>query len=211
MVGAVLGLGPAIASAQTPEPPLRGDVHGTLGWFAAEAGSSGPFDNSTWHNSFFGGVGVGWHWTENLKTEIDAGGGTADTAYLSTSVVTNGITTYRGMARRSQRWVIGVSQQYQFFQNAWFHPHLAAGADFTREQRTDEIQAAYVYDPVTRAGNTIEPARIERSTNFAVRPFVAAGFKAYMTPRTFFRSDRRVGFKSGIDETLLRFGFGFDF
>ena len=48
-------------------------------------------------------------------------------------------------------------------------------------------------------------------TSTEVRPFVATGFKAYMTQRAFFRSDVRVGVRDGVDEVLLRFGFGVDF
>jgi hypothetical protein len=32
-----------------------------------------------------------------------------------------------------------------------------------------------------------------------------------MTPRTFFRGDLRVAFRSGVDDVITRFGFGFDF
>jgi hypothetical protein len=32
-----------------------------------------------------------------------------------------------------------------------------------------------------------------------------------MTQRAFFRSDLRLVFRNGVDEVLLRFGFGADF
>ena len=40
---------------------------------------------------------------------------------------------------------------------------------------------------------------------------MASGLKAYMTERTFFRSDVRMTFRGGPDEVLLRVGFGIDF
>ncbi|MEA2343458.1 MAG: hypothetical protein QOF63_1627, partial [Thermoanaerobaculia bacterium] len=118
------------------------------------------------------------------------------------------VTTDSRFARRT----LGISQQYQFFHNVWFHPHLAAGTHVTWERRTDRIVPIYLFDDVTRTSRsvTLEQNHDPR-TSVTVRPFVAAGFKAYMTERTFFRSDFRVAFRGGTDEAVLRLGFGFDF
>jgi hypothetical protein len=43
------------------------------------------------------------------------------------------------------------------------------------------------------------------------RPFAVAGFKAYMTPRMFWRTDIRMTFDGGPDEFLMRFAIGRDF
>jgi hypothetical protein len=42
-------------------------------------------------------------------------------------------------------------------------------------------------------------------------PFAATGFKAYLAQRAFFRSDLRFAFRDGLEDVLLRFGFGVDF
>jgi hypothetical protein len=107
---------------------------------------------------------------------------------------------------------IALSQQYQFGDNAWFHPHLAAGVDFTAEHIEQEDEPLFVFDPATRStrlaeGELIHPERTEWHT----RPFISGGFKAYMTPRGFFRMDMRFVIDEGVDEVLLRFGFGIDF
>lgn len=201
----------AAASAQT-RPVIRADANATVGWLAVNAGSSGTFSYSQWESSLFGAVGAGWHWTDHLKTEVDFGAGTKGDAYLSSFSYVGGQPLQRAVQRRFSRRIVGVSQQYQFFRNSWFHPHLAAGANLTWETRTDNVQPVYGYDPVARISRQLEPGRIDRPpTEFSLKPFAAAGFKAYMTRRAFFRSDLRVGFKNGIDETLLRFGFGVDF
>ena len=200
------------ASAQARAPLTRGDVNATLGWLAADAAAAGPYDRDQWKSSLFGAVGAGWHWTDHLKTEVDFGGGTSARAYLSSPVSISGLPTYRTIERTSSRRILGVSQQYQFFRNAWFHPHLAAGTNLTWERRTDRAQPVFAYDPVTRTSRQVDAGPVEGPrTEFTVRPFVATGFKAYMTRRAFFRSDLRVGFRNGIDEALLRFGFGADF
>lgn len=105
-----------------------------------------------------------------------------------------------------------MSQQWQYFRNAWFHPHIAAGAHLAWESNEYYFHPVYSYDPVTRTSATVEPPRRERGkTELRVRPFVATGFKGYITRRAFFRSDVRAGFGDGFDELLLRFGFGVDF
>ncbi len=211
----VLGFA-AWASAQSPPRPLvRADVGATIGWLDVDSSptASRPFSYNRWASSLFGSIGAGWHWTDHLKTEVEFGAGTKGRAYLgSPGIIFNGQPVQRSVHRQVSRRNVAISQQYQFFRNAWFHPHLAVGANLAWDRRIDDVQAAYGYDPVTRISRVVEPAHVEGpETDFVVKPFVAAGFKAYMTRRAFFRSDLRVGFKHGIDETLVRFGFGVDF
>lgn len=207
----IVALGASEAWAQPPQRVVSGDVNVMIGWLARHARPDGSDDYFEWRGSVFGATGAGWHWTDHLKTEIDFGAGTQAKGYANRLFVANGLQTYRTIERRSSRRIVGLSQQYQFFRNAWFHPHVAAGANLTWEDRTDYLPRITVYDPISRGNRVLEEERKEHGTDFAVRPFVAAGFKAYMTPRSFFRSDLRVAFDTGIDKTLLRLGFGFDF
>jgi hypothetical protein len=198
------------ASAQTGPRLVRGDLSGTAGWLSAGTVIDSPRDSKDWHSSLFGVVSAGWYWTDNLKTEIDVGAGPQATAYRFEYVVINGRPTYRNSDYTFSRRILGISQQYQFFRNAWFHPHVAAGANLTWERATERFNAVLGGDIGDPRG--IPAAGIEGpNTRFTVRPFVATGFKAYMTPRSFFRTDLRVRFHGGPDETQLRFGFGVDF
>ena len=106
---------------------------------------------------------------------------------------------------------MAIGQQYQFFRNQWFHPHLGAGVDLARETTTEEFQPVVAFDNVTHQSRTIEPARTEGPKHdFIARPFVEGGFKSYLTRRAFFTGAARVMFRNGIDEVLFRAGFGFD-
>ena len=200
------------AIAQTPTI-ARGDVAGTVGWLTVEKREpSQPYDGDDWHNSFFGAISAGWYWTEHLKSELDFGAGTTATAHFTRQITINGRPSFVSTESRFSRRILGISQQYQFFHNVWFHPHVAAGANITRERVTDHIQPIVVFDDPTRGPRTVQPARTEGPrTEITVSPFVATGFKAYVTPRGFFRGDLRVGFRGGIDDVLVRFGFGVDF
>jgi hypothetical protein len=198
------------ASAQPGPRLVRGDLSGSAGWLSAGTLINSPRDSRDWHSSLFGVVSAGWYWTDNLKTEIDVGAGTQAYAYGFQYVVVDGRQAYRNSNYTFSRRILGISQQYQFFRNAWFHPHVAAGANLTWERATERFHTALVDSLGDPRG--LPAAGIEGpNTTFTARPFVATGFKAYMTPRSFFRSDLRVRFHGGPDESQLRFGFGIDF
>jgi hypothetical protein len=199
------------ASAQNGPRLVRADLSGTAGWLSAGTVIYSPRDSKDWHSSLFGTVSAGWYWTDNLKTEIDVGAGTEAAGYRFQYVVIDGRPTYRNSDYTFSRRILGISQQYQFFRNAWFHPHVAAGANLTWERSTEHFSSNFVGDlPGDPRG--LPPTITDGpKTTFTVRPFVATGFKAYMTPRSFFRTDLRVRFHGGPDETQLRFGFGIDF
>jgi len=200
------------ALAQSEPRLTRGDVAGTIGWLSADTHPSGLYNDNNWVNSFFGAASAGWHWTDNVKTEVDFGAGTKARVFSTEAITIDRRITYVTTDSRFARRTLGISQQYQFLHNVWFHPHLAAGANVTWERRTDHIAPIYLYDDVARTSRIVALEQNEDPrTSVTVRPFVAAGFKAYMTPRAFFRNDFRVAFRGGPDETVLRIGFGFDF
>ena len=200
------------ASAQPAPSVIRGDAAATIGWLAANSHAPGPFDSDNWVNSLFGAGSIGWHWTDHLKTEADIGAGTKARAFRNEQVVINGRPTYYPVESRFSRRTLGVSQQYQFFHNVWFHPHVAAGLSFTWERQRDEPGPIYIYDAVTQQSRIVPPIDAESTqTSLRVNPFVAVGYKAYVTDRAFFRNDLRIAFRGGFEETVLRIGFGFDF
>ena len=199
------------ALAQQPSALPRADLTGLVGWQLAQVESTGPyFNNDEWHSSLFGGVSSGWHWTPNWKTEIDFGASTEANAYRTSSVVVGGQQAFQPSRLRFSRRTLGISQQYQFFENAWFHPHVAAGVNLTWERRTEEFERPIIVAPPQPPGPG-ERRTEGPLTEFVARPFIAVGAKLYMTERAFFRSDVRFAFRGGLDETLTRFGFGFDF
>ena len=200
----------APAHAQGAPPIARADAAALVGWLAASSGSAGPHRGDDWNNNFFGGASVGWYWTDHLKTEVDSGAGTEATAYRVVPRTIDGRPTYESVQTTVTRRVLGIGQQYQFFRNAWFHPHVAAGVTWSWDRRTDYFQPLVVFDDL--AGRVVEEARTEGPrTVLTLRPYAAAGFKAYITRRGFFRTDLRVAFRGGIDESLVRLGFGVDF
>jgi hypothetical protein len=200
---------PAVAQARTPF--ARADVTGVVAVLGVENEAVAPYVDNDWHSSFFGGVAGGWYWTEHLKTEVDFGAGTEARVYRATPISIGTQSTHVTTQSNVSQRTLGISQQYQFFRNVWFHPHLAVGAHVTWEHITDEISPVVIYSPSApprqvQAGRTEGPR-----TETTVRPFVSTGFKAYFNQRGFFRTDIRFAFRSGLEEVLVRAGFGIDF
>lgn len=204
-------------SAPPPSPIARWDVTGTLGWFNADKSDNTRESYNEWYNSsLYGGIGAGWYWTDHHKTEIDFGATTVGdvytTTYTTTPVVIGTQQTFTTSRSFFSTRRLTLSEQYQAYRNAWFHPHLAAGVDLTWEKSREERSPTVLFDNTGRTPREIRPAEtIGPDVDLTVRPFAAVGFKAYLTQRGFFRSDMRFTFKDGIDEVLWRFGFGVDF
>lgn len=209
-------MGVAAAAAQEPPraPLVRADVHAVAGWqnLRKEQQQQQHYSNDWLNGIFYGGAGAGWYWTDNLKTQVDVGGGTRANQYRYQYTTSGAQSTSTSSRLRVQQQNVAVSQQYQFFRNQWFHPHVGAGVDLARETSTEEYQATVVFDSNNRTSREITPRRVEGPEHrLLARPFVEAGFKAYMTRRAFFTGDSRVMVRGSVDEVLFRFGFGVDF
>jgi hypothetical protein len=201
---------PAVAAAQQADPLVRGDLSGTIGWLAVSPAA--PLLNPEWANSLYGTGAAGWYWTDHLKTEIEFVTATEGRMYGHEQRYVNGISAFRSIESSLSRRTLALGQHYQFFRNAWLHPYVGAGLAVTWERRTDDYDPLLIWDDPRGQPRLLEPPRREGPrTRTAVTAFVQSGFKAYMTPRTFFRADLRVGFDDRFDTTQLGAGFGFDF
>ena len=211
VLAAVLAAAPA--AAQSAASPLsRADIGGSVGWFNANKKGFDEDRYNDWYNrSLHGGLGAGWYWTDNFKTEFDLSATSEATLRAYPRVIVDGIQTATPIKYSIGTKKLAVSQHYQGFRNRWVHPYAGVGVETTWERTTEEHGATWAYDPVARTSRQVLPAKtIGPNTDVIVRPFGALGFKAYMTQRSFFRTEMRVAFRGGIDEFLLRFGFGFD-
>ncbi|MGE5361267.1 MAG: hypothetical protein ACM3NQ_19800 [Bacteroidales bacterium] len=211
-------------SGDVPVPDLKKwDAAGTIGWHlhAVDAPAATPgyggYDYRV--SSFYAGVSVGRYWTEHLKTEFEvARGGTVHFSYgepyAGGSTYPYGPYVYaRDTVTETQ---VTAEQAYQFFHNAWFHPFVGAGVVAARESHAMNrpAQQVPIYSagyPSTITGVVDVPAASSTRVTWKAHPFVATGFKAYVSYHAFFRADFRVAFNSGVQATLARVGFGLDF
>lgn len=203
------------ASAQTPAPAVqlpRADAHFVLGWQNLHKDQPQSSYNDWLNGIVYGGAGAGWYWTDHAKTQVDVGGGTRGSQYRYQQLAVNGNQTYESSRLRVRESSVAISQQYQFFRNQWFHPYAGAGVELARETTTEEYDPVIFVDNVTHTTRVVTPARVEGPAHrFIARGFGETGFKAYMTRKAFFMANVRVMVRGGVDEVLLRAGFGFDF
>jgi opacity protein-like surface antigen len=210
------GAGAALAQAPSPAdavPDLpRADAHFVIGWQNLHKNQPENSSNDWLNNIFYAGGGAGWYWTDHVKTQVDFGAGTRSRQYRYRQYSVNGFPAFESSRVAIQQQSLAVAQQYQFFRNQWFHPHVGGGLELARETSTENYDPVFVYDNSSRTSVQLTPAHTEGPGHkFIARPFAQTGFKAYMTRRAFFTTDARVMFRSGIDEVLFRFGFGVDF
>jgi hypothetical protein len=193
----------------TAQPLVQADVAGSLGWLNGNLAAIDAGDE-WYHRSLFGAADFGWYWTDHLKTQVETGvGSEAEVRTYESVIVGNrpatvfsryGITSYS----------VSLGQQYQFGDNENFHPFLGAGVDLGWKRIKETDDAVYVYGGST---TTIVQPAVDHPvrTDLVARPFATMGFKAYVTPRSFFKTDLKFMFRAGIDEVVWRFGIGVDF
>lgn len=207
----------ASAAAQSvtlaPSNPRGWDAAVSVGWLGGNKEAIAEPWNE-WYDTFATSVDVGRYWSTHFKTEVGATLTTEGSVYSQEQfpIAAQSFPAFFSRDHRYTMKALSLGAAYQFFENAWFHPHVAAGVDLTWETSREERAPTFFYDSVARTSRQLRPAAIiGPDVDLTARPFAGVGFKAYMTPRAFFRTDMRFVFRGGVDEVLWRFGFGMDF
>ena len=111
-------------------------------------------------------------WTDDRKSEVEGGASTRAELRGAQSTFVGGrqeslYSTYGFSTSR-----IAIGQQYQFFRNAWVHPFIGGGIDFTWES-IDQFDQVFSSFPIPATGRVDHPDRSE----FHTRPFATVGLK----------------------------------
>src|SRR4051794_37606076 len=136
---------PAVASAQTPVALPRADAHAVLGWQNLHKDAPTDHYNDWLNDIFYGGAGAGWDWTDHLKTQVDVGAGTRAQQYRTRQLPAGRTFAYESSRLDVRQSAVTIQQQYQFFRNQWFHPHVGAGVELARETTTETFQPVIVF------------------------------------------------------------------
>lgn len=103
---------------------------------------------------------------------------------------------------------------WQFFENTFVHPYVAAGVsvDVANIHRFRDAGADSVFASGNRSFRFDVPAVDTRETVTEFRPFVAFGTKSYFNEHWFARPEVQLGFgQSRLGQVSLRLGIGRDF
>ena len=209
LIAAMIAVAGAPALAQ--DRLVRADASGTLGWFNAHKTIRDPY-NDWYSDSLIAEAGFGWYWTDHWKTEVSTAASTAAESFGTTLIAASSPQLYLPSRLTFSTRRVSVTQHYQFGDNEWFHPYLAAGLDGVWQRTGRRDEPVYQYDAVTRQSRLVREALDHPlHTRAALFGAGAAGFKTYFARRAFFRSELRVMFTDRVEEVVLRFGFGVDF
>jgi hypothetical protein len=201
---------PTSAITLVPAAPSRWDVAAHVTWLGEHR--TGPsFSWDRWINVASGGGTVGYYWTPHLKTELDISTSGEDEIYSIEPIALPGTNTLFPLQRDHTFRVstVSVGLVAQFFENAWFHPFVSGGMEIVREREHVETTL-----PIGQPRAPTPPIVTEPETliHHAARPYVATGFKAYVSERAFIRTDVRTSWSTdGLAALGWHSGVGFDF
>ena len=190
------------------------DVAGQLALLNRKTPQFAEWDR--WYAAAKADVTVGRYWTPNFKTELELGTATGANIDGHEPVVVPGSSfpfqRYREHRLRDTT-TVGATAVYQFFDNQWVHPFVGAGIELAREHHV----AAALPEETVRFSTTVPTLRLPAvpaidAVTYSVRPLVSAGFKFYVSPRAFVRTEARTSFTADGPVALQWFGgIGFDF
>jgi len=217
-IALVACLATSIATAQEAAPALiflpaassRWDVAAHVTWLG-ERQANQPFQWDRWVNVAAGGGSVGYYWTAHFKTEIDLSTSTMDEIYSIEPIALPGVSTVIPLQRSHEFRVTTASAGVvgQFFENTWFHPFVSTGLEIVREH--EHVETTIPIGPPRTPPPAIT-TEAETIVRLVARPYVATGFKVYVSERAFIRSDVRTSWSTdGLAAIAWHSGIGFDF
>ena len=212
LAGAVLGAAVAPAAAQyapsrserslVPARFPRWDAGGSFAiWSLSPSETRNTW--ADWESHAEYRADVGRYWTTHLKTEVAFSATNQWIDYDEVPYPVPGITrpAYAYFPTERQLFAIAPAVTWQFRENTLMHPYVGGGVKvgMLREHRFGSSS-----DTVTRAE--------ERTTTVTARPFVAGGFKSYLSRSVFVRTEAHLAFASdGICQMNVGIGLGVDF
>ena len=209
------------ASAQTnsPQPGRslvpavfpRWDLSGSLGMLNIATSEVGTSPWRSWDQKIEYRADAGRYWTTHLRTELAVSTSNRwedyDAAPFPVAGVSAPIFAFTQVDRRLTSVAPAVT--WQFRENTFMHPYVSGGVNvgLLQEHRV-RILDAYRFG----GQNAAIPPLDERSTRVLARPFLAGGFKSYVSRSTFVRTEGRVAVgPAGAAHVSLVAGVGFDF
>lgn len=196
----------------TPDDPARWDVSAHVGWFGGNKTEVGRWNG--WYDAGAFGGSVGYYWTPHLKGDVELAT-TTEGAFFAQEVLEvpgQPFPVFRSSEHFLRVTTLAGGVAYQLLENSWFHPFAGGGLELGRE--TARIETPPQFTSPRDGGPPVLQAApgTERATSSWARPFLGAGFKWYLSPRAFVRSDLRASLSTRqVESVVWRIGAGADF
>jgi len=213
---ALLSGSPAVAQqaiSLVPADAPRWEFAAGAGWFGrTQTRTTGLFVDDIWLNAGSVAASIGYHWAPHLKLSGEIGTSSSGSFYTYEPIAAPGRTTpiFASREHGVRTTTASGAVAYEFFDNRWVHPFVAAGVEIAHERDRIESIVQPILGPDGRGGVPIPS--VETKTTRAVRPTLGGGFKFYMTERAFISTDVRFAFnRDGLATSSWRSGVGFEF
>ena len=196
----------SLVPAQYP----RWDVGGSLSILTmSKSETRSPWND--WNSLGEFRADVGRYWTTHLKTEVAIATSNQWDDFESVAYPVPGATarTFAYIDYARQLRSVAPALTWQFRENTFMHPYVSGGVKvgMLREHRTRE-GGTFRIGSLSYAVTPLD----ERSTTVTARPFVAGGFKSYVSRSVYVRTEARAAFGSdGLRQLTLGAGMGVDF
>jgi hypothetical protein len=216
---ALIGAAGSPAAAQSPVPgaarslaPLtfpRWDAGGSFGLLAiTTTDTRSPWGG--WEQKADYRFDLGRYWTTHLKTEVAVTASNPWENYESERLFIPGVPSpYAYTEIDRQLFTVAPAITWQFRENTFVHPYVSGGVkvgvlqEHRHREATTQRSSGVSYDV---------PPIDERRSVILARPFVAGGFKSYMSRSVFVRTELRMAFaQDGTRQVSTTAGIGVDF
>jgi len=216
VVIALFSASPAVAQqaiSLVPDDPPRWEFGAAAGWFGrAQTRPTGAFVDDIWLHAGSVAASVGYQFAPHLTLIGEIGTSSNGRFYTYEAVTVPGrpAPVFQSREHAVRSTTASGMLAYQFFDNRWVHPFVAAGVEVADERDRTESFLQPILGPDGR-GQVPVPS-LETQTTRTVRPTLGGGFKFYVAERAFISTDVRFSFgRDGLASSSWRSGVGFNF
>lgn len=164
----------------------------------------------TWHQKAEFRVDGGYYWTTHLKTDVSVSTSNQWQDYETVRFNVAGIPNAYAFDEITRQLIsVSPAVTWQFRENQFMHPYVSGG-----------VRIGLLLERLVRQAETLRSGTLgytvtpldERRTEVVARPFLAGGFKSYVSRRVFARTEARLAFaQDGIRQVSVVAGIGVDF
>jgi hypothetical protein len=195
----------SLVPAAFPRWDASGSI-GILGLAGSETRSSWP----DWEQKGEFRFDLGRYWTTHLKTDVAVSATNGWQDYESVRLpVSAPPNTYAFDNINRRLFTIAPAVTWQFRENTFMHPYVSGGVKLGILDEHTVRESGPLR--IGSASDTVDPFT-SRQTVLTARPFVAGGFKSYVSRSVFVRTEGRVAVaQSGMQHLSVIAGVGVDF